>query len=82
MHGPHRRDRVAIVNEVARRDVGAARAAGVRELIRRGTTWVATTDPDMLVPAGWLTAQLRFAAQRRDVMVGSVSVTDWIGHPP
>ncbi|MFB9831088.1 glycosyltransferase [Actinoallomurus acaciae] len=72
----------AIVVEVAERNVGAARAAGVRELIGRGVSWVATTDADTLVPTGWLTAQLRLAARRWDAVAGTVSVADWTGHPP
>lgn len=76
------RDRGAIVLELARRNVGAARAVGVRELLRRGVTWVATTDADTLVPPGWLTTQLRMAARGWDAIVGTVTVSDWSDHPP
>lgn len=72
----------AVVVEVAARNVGAARAAGVRELLRRGVSWVATTDADTLVPPCWLTAQLRYAARGWDAVAGTVSVVDWAGHPP
>lgn len=75
------RERGAVVLEVARRNVGAARAAGVRELLRRGATWVGTTDADTLVPPGWLTAQLREAAKGWDAVAGTVTVTDWSDHP-
>lgn len=75
------RSRGAIVLEIAERNVGAARAAGVRELLRRGVSWVATTDADTLVPAGWLETQLRLAARGWDAVAGTVSVTDWTGHP-
>lgn len=72
----------AVVVEVSGRNVGAARAAGVRELLRRGVSWVATTDADTLVPPGWLTRQLGHAARGWDAVVGTVEVADWTGHPP
>lgn len=72
----------ATVIEIAARSVGVARAAGVRELLRRGATWVATTDADSVPPPGWLRAQLRHAAAGWDAVVGTVTVTDWTGHPP
>jgi len=72
----------AVVLEVAARNVGAARAAGVRELLRRGVSWVATTDADTLTPPGWLHAQLDYAARGWDAVVGTVAVADWTGHPP
>ncbi len=71
----------AVVIEVGARNVGVARAAGVRELLRRGVSWVATTDADTLVPPCWLTAQLRCAARGWDAVAGTVSVVDWTGHP-
>ncbi|WP_345475400.1 glycosyltransferase family 2 protein [Actinoallomurus oryzae] len=72
----------AQVVEIAARNVGAARAAGVRALLRRGVSWVATTDADTLVPPGWLASQLRYAARGWDAVVGTVEVTDWTGHEP
>ena len=72
----------AVVVEIGARNVGVARAVGVRELLRRGASWVATTDADTLVPPGWLTAQLEYAARGWDAVVGTVAVTDWTGHPP
>lgn len=72
----------ATVVEIDARNVGAARAAGVRELLRRGASWVATTDADTLVPPGWLNTQLGYAARGWDAVVGTVAVTDWTGHPP
>ncbi|MCW2859208.1 MAG: glycosyl transferase [Actinoallomurus sp.] len=72
----------AVVVEIAARNVGAARAAGVRELLRRGASWVATTDADTLVPPGWLDAQLRCAVRGWDVVAGTVTVADWTAHPP
>lgn len=72
----------AVVVETAARNVGAARAAGVHELVRRGVSWVATTDADTLVPPGWLDTQLRHAERGWEAVVGTVRVTDWTGHPP
>jgi glycosyltransferase involved in cell wall biosynthesis len=72
----------ATVIEVGARNVGVARAVGVRELLRRGASWVATTDADTLVPPGWLNAQLEYAARGWDAVVGTVAVADWTGHPP
>jgi glycosyltransferase involved in cell wall biosynthesis len=72
----------ARVVEIAARNVGVARAAGVRELLRQGVTWVATTDADTVVPPGWLEAQLRYAARGWAAVAGTVEVADWTGHPP
>ncbi|POM25546.1 Glycosyl transferase family 2 [Actinomadura rubteroloni] len=72
----------ATVVEIAARNVGAARAAGVAELLARGAEWIATTDADTLVPPCWLRAQLRHAAHGYDAVAGPVTVTDWTGHPP
>jgi len=46
------------------------------------TTWLATTDADTVVPPGWLRRQLGYAVQGWDVVLGTVSVADWAGHPP
>jgi glycosyltransferase involved in cell wall biosynthesis len=73
---------------IGARNVGAARAAGMTELLRRtaGTdpsaVWLTTTDADTIVPAGWLRRQLQYADQGWDVVLGTVAVTDWAGHPP
>jgi glycosyltransferase involved in cell wall biosynthesis len=78
----------AEVIRIRARNVGAARAAGMATLLRRmaGTdpaaTWLATTDADTVVPPGWLRRQLGHAAQGWDVVLGTVTVTDWAGHPP
>jgi len=45
-------------------------------------TWLATTDADTVVPPGWLRRQLGYADQGWDVVLGTVAVTDWAGHPP
>lgn len=68
--------------------VGAARAAGVREVLRRtrnvgaADVWLATTDADTLVPASWLRQQVRYADRRWDAVAGTVRVADWSGHRP
>ena len=78
----------AAVLPIEARCVGAARAAGMREVLRRtwpldpATVWLASTDADTLVPPGWLSGQLRHAAAGWDAVVGTVAVTDWAGHPP
>ena len=70
------------------RRVGAARAAGMRELLRLtagsdpSAVWLATTDADTVVPPDWLRRQLHYANAGWDVVLGTVTVTDWDGHPP
>lgn len=70
------------------RSVGAARAAGVREVLRRtahldpADVWLATTDADTLVPPGWLRDQCRYANRGWDAVAGTVRVADWSGHQP
>jgi glycosyltransferase involved in cell wall biosynthesis len=69
-------------------NVGAARAAGMAELLRLtadtqpASVWLASTDADTVVPPHWLPRQLRYARQGWDVVLGTVSVADWDGHPP
>jgi len=59
----------------------------MREVLRRTVTtrpdavWLATTDADSLVPEDWLSRQLAYASQGWDVVLGTVSVTDWASHP-
>lgn len=78
----------ATVVEGAMTNVGRARLAGTRVLLRQtraldpATVWVATTDADTLVPPCWLSRQLRHAAQGWEAVVGTVTVTDWSGYPP
>jgi glycosyltransferase involved in cell wall biosynthesis len=77
----------AAVLDIAARNVGAARAAGVAEVLRRtgpidpASVWLATTDADTLVPACWLTRQLRCAEGGWDAVVGTITVTDWRQYP-
>jgi glycosyltransferase involved in cell wall biosynthesis len=78
----------AAVVTVSARSVGAARAAGVREILRRtrhldpADVWLATTDADTLVPARWLRQQARYASQGWDAVAGTVRVADWSGYRP
>ena len=81
------RARGARVIAIGARNVGAARAAGMAELLRLtagvdpSAVWLATTDADTVVPPGWLERQLRYASQGWDVVLGTVTVADWDGHP-
>jgi glycosyltransferase involved in cell wall biosynthesis len=78
----------ASVVTVGARNVGAARAAGVRQVLhvaRRldpADVWLATTDADSVVPAGWLCQQARHASQGWDAVVGTIQVADWSGYHP
>lgn len=82
------REAKATVVEIRARSVGAARAAGIRKVLRRtghldpSSVWLATTDADTLVPPEWLSTQLAYAAAGWDAVVGTVQVTDWSEHPP
>ncbi len=75
------------VISIRARNVGAARAAGMAEVLRLTagsdptTVWLATTDADTVVPPGWLERQLRYANQGWDLVLGTVNITDWNGHP-
>jgi glycosyltransferase involved in cell wall biosynthesis len=62
----------------------AASGLAASGLATRGlaTTWLATTDADTVVPPGWLRRQLGYAGQGWDVVLGTVTVTDWTGYPP
>jgi hypothetical protein len=78
----------AEVIRIRARNVGVARAAGMARLLRRAAAgdpaavWLATTDADTVVPPGWLHRQLGYAAQGWDMVLGTVTVTDWAGYPP
>ncbi|TFC94808.1 MULTISPECIES: glycosyltransferase family A protein [Cryobacterium] len=57
--------------------VGAARRAGVRHLLPTShlftsATWIASTDADSAVPPNWLSAQLTFARNSVDLVLGTV----------
>jgi hypothetical protein len=72
---------------IGARNVGAARATGMTALLRLmpgldpAAVWLATTDADTVVPAGWLRRQLGYADQGWDVVLGTVTVADWSEHP-
>lgn len=75
------------VAEIAARQVGSARATGFAAVLRltHGTdpsqVWLATTDADTLVPVHWLTRQISYADAGWDAVLGTVTVSDWSGHP-
>ena len=80
----------ALVISLCAPRVGAARAAGMAEVLRPtagagldlAAIWLATTDADTVVPAGWLQRQVAHADQGWDVVLGTVTVADWSEHPP
>lgn len=82
-----RRGGAAVVT-IGARSVGAARAAGAREVLRRtgsldpADVWLVTTDADTLVPACWLRQQARYADEGWDAVVGTIRVADWSGYRP
>jgi glycosyltransferase involved in cell wall biosynthesis len=77
----------AVVTIDAQR-AGAARAAGVLEVLRRTShldpaeVWVATTDADTIVRPGWLREQVRYANRGWDAVAGTIRVADWSGRHP
>lgn len=75
-------DQVGVI-AADRAGVGAARAAGLRDILRRrpvSRLWLATTDADSVVPIEWFSRQVQHAEAGADVVVGTVSVTDWSEH--
>jgi glycosyltransferase involved in cell wall biosynthesis len=55
--------------------VGLARATGFTHVLRgqdAGRTWIATTDADSRVPAGWLRLHADLAARGAEAVVGTV----------
>ena len=82
------RGRGALVTPIGARNVGAARAAGMAELLRLAArrdparVWLATTDADTVVPPGWLGRQVAHADRGWDMVLGTVTVADWSEHPP
>jgi glycosyltransferase involved in cell wall biosynthesis len=81
------REAGASVVEISARNVGAARAAGMRAALRGmpgldpAHVWLATTDADTLVPPRWLSRQIHWASRGWDAVLGTVTVTDWVGRP-
>ena len=82
-----RRGGAAVVT-IGARSVGTARAAGVREVLRRtahldpSDVWLATTDADTLVPPCWLREQARYASHGWDAVAGTIRVADWSRYQP
>ncbi len=82
-----RRGGAAVVTIDSQR-AGAARAAGVAEVLRRTShldpaeVWVATTDADTLVPPCWLRDQARYANRGWDAVAGTIRVADWSDRHP
>jgi glycosyltransferase involved in cell wall biosynthesis len=78
----------AVVVTTGARNVGGARAAGVREVLRRAghvdpaDIWLATTDADTLVPARWLREHARYGDEGWDAVAGTVRVAGWSGYRP
>lgn len=68
--------------------VGVARGLGCAEVLRAYRTvapqglWLAMTDADTVVPPDWIIRQLDLAESGWEVVVGTVTVADWSGHPP
>ena len=85
---PRAREGGADVVEIKARSVGAARDAGMAEVLNRTrplgpeAVWLATTDADTLVPPSWLRQQLHYAERGWEAVVGTVTVSDWTEHPP
>jgi glycosyltransferase involved in cell wall biosynthesis len=81
------REHGADVVAVRERNVGRARAAGFAALMeRRGQLrpdrlWLASTDADSRVPPQWITHQVDLADAGADLVLGTVDVDDWSGHP-
>jgi len=78
----------AAVVTITARSAGPARAAGVREVLRRtgqldpSEIWLATTDADTRVPTCWLRRQVRYANGGWDAVAGTIRITDWSGYQP
>lgn len=82
-----RRGGAAVVT-IGARNVGVARAAGAREVLRRtrhlhpAEVWLATTDADTLVPRRWLRQHACYADWGWDAVAGTIRVADWSGYSP
>jgi hypothetical protein len=72
----------ATVVTIAARNVGLARAAGMRHALRRAPDWLATTDADSRVRPDWLRWHLGHARAGADLLAGTVVVDDWSAWPP
>ncbi|GAA6121089.1 glycosyltransferase family 2 protein [Acidovorax sp. FG27] len=66
---------------VDRRNVGAARSAGVDLALQAGARWLGFTDADSTVAPDWLVQQLRHAEGAQcDAVCGTVEVRQWGGY--
>ena len=69
----------ATVLQIDAANVGTARRTGCDWALGRTVAphrlWIATTDADSIVPAGWLPAQLE-AARHADVFLGTIGLTE------
>lgn len=76
------REAGALVVPVRFRNVGRARAAGVRAALGAiggapGGVWIASTDADSTVRPDWLAFQAARAAEGWDAVIGTVTVDRW-----
>lgn len=60
------------VIELESSNVGAARAAAASLALRRGATWLASTDADSAVPLNWVAHQVASESAGWDAVVGTV----------
>ena len=63
------------VLEIASSNVGTARRVGTDRALaagRLGSTWIANTDADSVVPPNWISCQLDYAAAGADLVIGTV----------
>ncbi|MFB8085892.1 glycosyltransferase [Streptomyces sp. NPDC055992] len=70
----------AHVISINRRNVGAARAAGVRYALalpgpQEAHVWLAMTDADSTVPRHWLARQTAWARRGHDAVLGTIRLT-------
>jgi glycosyltransferase involved in cell wall biosynthesis len=64
--------------QINARNVGVSRHEGAQYCLHAGCRWLAFTDADTLVDENWLVAQLALNAE---TVCGTVTVSDWSGHP-
>ncbi|MFF7341929.1 glycosyltransferase [Streptomyces sp. NPDC008163] len=70
----------AYVIRINRRNVGAARAAGVQHALallgpQEADIWLAMTDADSRVPRHWLARQTAWARRGHDAVLGTIRLT-------
>jgi glycosyltransferase involved in cell wall biosynthesis len=70
---------------IKKRNVGAARAAGLADLVSNygsAGLWLATTDADSVVPPEWLARMVSAGRTGSAAVVGTVHIEDWRAHTP